>query len=55
MTVTASGRPETSGSGSPAGRPPPRVLVVEDQLQLVRALQINLRARQYEVDRKSVV
>jgi two-component system, OmpR family, KDP operon response regulator KdpE len=27
----------------------PAVLVIEDQLQLLRALQINLRARQYEV------
>jgi len=46
MTATASGRPEIS---RPAGRPVPCVLVVEDQLQLLRALQINLRARQYEV------
>jgi two-component system, OmpR family, KDP operon response regulator KdpE len=27
----------------------PRILVVEDQVQLLRALQINLRARQYDV------
>jgi two-component system KDP operon response regulator KdpE len=27
----------------------PRILVVEDQMQLLRALEINLRARQYEV------
>jgi two-component system KDP operon response regulator KdpE len=27
----------------------PRILVVEDQTQLLRALEINLRARQYEV------
>ena len=46
MTVTASGQPEFS---RPAGRPVPLVLVVEDQPQLVRALRINLRARQYEV------
>ena len=46
MTVTASGQPEFP---RPAGRPVPLVLVVEDQPQLVRALRINLRARQYEV------
>jgi len=46
MTSTASGRPEFS---RPAGRPVALVLVVEDQPQLLRALQINLRARQYEV------
>jgi len=48
VTTLASGRPETSPS-RPAGRPVPRILVVEDQLQLLRALEINLRARQYEV------
>jgi two-component system KDP operon response regulator KdpE len=46
MTVAASGQPELS---RPTGRPVPLVLVVEDQPQLLRALQINLRARQYEV------
>jgi len=46
MSVTASGRPEFS---RPAGRPVPLILIVEDQPQLLRALQINLRARQYEV------
>src|SRR5215469_5729978 len=46
MTAAASGRAETS---RPAGRPVPRILVVEDQVQLLRALEINLRARQYEV------
>jgi two-component system, OmpR family, KDP operon response regulator KdpE len=46
MTAAASGRPEVS---RPARRPAPRILIVEDQLQLLRALQINLRARQYEV------
>jgi two-component system, OmpR family, KDP operon response regulator KdpE len=46
MSVTASGQPEVS---RPAGRPVPRILVVEDQIPLLRALQINLRARQYEV------
>jgi two-component system, OmpR family, KDP operon response regulator KdpE len=46
MTATASGQPEFS---RPAGRPVPGVLVVEDQPQLLRALRINLRARQYEV------
>src|SRR6201996_824229 len=46
VTTVASGRPENS---RPAGRPAPRILVVEDQMQLLRALEINLRARQYEV------
>ena len=46
MTVSASGQP---GFSRPAGRPVPQVLVVEDQPQLLRALQINLRARQYDV------
>src|SRR5215467_3309236 len=46
MTVSASGQPDFS---RPTGRPVPRVLVVEDQAQLLRALSINLRARQYEV------
>jgi two-component system KDP operon response regulator KdpE len=40
--------PGQSGETVLAGRPP-RVLVVEDQPQLLRALRINLRARQYEV------
>ncbi len=38
---------------SGAGRPPPagaaRILLVEDQPELLRALRINLRARQYDV------
>ena len=46
MTVSASGQPDFS---RPTGRPVPQVLVVEDQPQLLRALSINLRARQYEV------
>jgi two-component system, OmpR family, KDP operon response regulator KdpE len=46
MTAVTSGWPEGS---QPAGRPVPRILVVEDQAQLLRALEINLRARQYEV------
>jgi two-component system, OmpR family, KDP operon response regulator KdpE len=40
--------PGQRGESSPAGRPA-RVLVVEDQPQLLRALDINLRARKYEV------
>jgi two-component system, OmpR family, KDP operon response regulator KdpE len=44
MTVTVSGGP---GELPATGRPV--ILVVEDQPQLLRALQINLRARQYEV------
>jgi two-component system KDP operon response regulator KdpE len=46
MTTAAPGQP---GEPLLAGRPAPRVLVVEDQPQLLRALRINLRARQYEV------
>jgi two-component system KDP operon response regulator KdpE len=46
MTAAAPGQ---SGEPLPAGRPAPRILVVEDQPQLLRALRINLRARQYEV------
>jgi two-component system, OmpR family, KDP operon response regulator KdpE len=44
MTVTVSGGP---GELPATGRPV--ILVVEDQPQLLRALQINLRARQYVV------
>jgi len=47
MTVPASG--SQGQSPQPAGRPVPLVLVVEDQRQLRRALQINLRAREYQV------
>ena len=45
------GTPTVPGSGrdQPAGAGPAAVLLVEDQPELVRALQINLRARQYEV------
>ena len=40
----------SSEAGSPGVRVPPTgVLIVEDQPELVRALQINLRARQYDV------
>jgi two-component system, OmpR family, KDP operon response regulator KdpE len=46
MTTAAPGQ---SGESLPAGRPAPRILVVEDQPQLLRALQLNLRARNYEV------
>jgi two-component system, OmpR family, KDP operon response regulator KdpE len=46
MTAVTPGRRDES---PPAGRPIPRVLVVEDQAQLLRALRINLRARHYEV------
>jgi two-component system KDP operon response regulator KdpE len=45
MTTVVSGQ---QGEPSLAGRPA-RVLIVEDQPQLLRALRINLRARQYEV------
>jgi len=45
------GTPAVPGSGAvlPAGAGPAEILLVEDQPELVRALQINLRARQYEV------
>jgi two-component system, OmpR family, KDP operon response regulator KdpE len=45
------GTPTVPGSGRvpPAGASPAAILLVEDQPELVRALQINLRARQYEV------
>jgi two-component system KDP operon response regulator KdpE len=45
------GTPTVPGSGRvlPAGASPATILLVEDQPELVRALQINLRARQYEV------
>jgi two-component system KDP operon response regulator KdpE len=46
MTAAVSGQ---RGESPLAGRPAARVLVVEDQPQLLRALGINLRARQYEV------
>jgi two-component system KDP operon response regulator KdpE len=45
------GTPAVPGSGRvrPAGAGPAEILLVEDQPELVRALQINLRARQYGV------
>ncbi len=60
MTAAASGQP---GEPRPAGHPAvaphrdkaahpaaaARILIVEDQPELLRALRINLRARQYEV------
>jgi two-component system KDP operon response regulator KdpE len=46
MTTAAPGQ---SGEPQLAGRPAPLILVVEDQPQLQRALQLNLRARHYEV------
>ncbi len=46
MSVTAPGQP---GLPRPSGRRVARILVVEDQPQLLRALQINLRARDYDV------
>ncbi|MDF9806146.1 two-component system KDP operon response regulator KdpE [Streptomyces sp. HB372] len=36
-----------------SAQPMPRVLVVEDDVQLVRALKINLQARSYEVEEAS--
>jgi two-component system, OmpR family, KDP operon response regulator KdpE len=45
------GTPAVPGSGRvvPAGASPAGILLVEDQPELVRALRINLRARQYDV------
>ena len=41
---------EPAGGPGPSGvRPPKGILIVEDEAELVRALRINLRARQYEV------
>jgi two-component system KDP operon response regulator KdpE len=51
MTATVPGQ----RGDSPLAGPPPaqapgtRILIVEDQPQLLRALRVNLRARQYEV------
>jgi len=42
-------RPESEGPPGPAGSGRAGVLLVEDQPELLRALSINLRARQYEV------
>jgi two-component system KDP operon response regulator KdpE len=47
--ISATAVPSQHGQPVLAGRPAIRVLVVEDQSQLLRALRINLRARQYEV------
>ena len=43
------GTPAVPGSGRVLPDHPAVILLVEDQPELVRALQINLRARQYEV------
>jgi two-component system KDP operon response regulator KdpE len=45
------GTPAVPGSGRvvPGGAGPAEILLVEDQPELVRALEINLRARQYAV------
>ena len=45
------GTPAVPGSGRvlPASASPAGILLVEDQPELVRALEINLRARQYDV------
>jgi len=54
MTVASGsqGQPRSDQPGqlpAAAGRPAPLILVVEDQPPLLRALQLNLRARQYGV------
>jgi two-component system, OmpR family, KDP operon response regulator KdpE len=46
MTSPAAGQ---TGDPHLSGRPAPRVLIVEDQPELLRALRISLRARQYDV------
>ena len=45
------GTPAVPGSGRalPVGAGPAAILLVEDQHELVRALEINLRARRYDV------
>lgn len=49
-SVPAQPGPAESGrSGNPQPGGAARILVVDDQPELVRALAINLRARQYEV------
>ena len=42
-------RPESTGPPGAPGSGRAGVLIVEDQPELLRALSINLRARQYEV------
>ena len=42
-------RPTAATRAAPAERPVTRVLVVDDEPQILRALRINLRARQYDV------
>jgi two-component system, OmpR family, KDP operon response regulator KdpE len=51
MSVTASAGAPEEPSGAPARRPAARarILIVEDEPALLRALRINLRARNYEV------
>ena len=50
LSLAAAAQPETAGAGDGPGRGMTRVLVVDDEPQIVRALRINLRARGYEVD-----
>ncbi len=51
MTAVAPDEGAGAGHGSPAPSPTPvtRVLIVEDEPALLRALRINLRARSYDV------
>ena len=42
-------RPGAEGPGPEGSHRPSGILIVEDEAELVRALRINLRARQYEV------
>jgi two-component system KDP operon response regulator KdpE len=50
MAELGNSRPEPAGGGPGSGRSHPHaVLLVEDQPELLRALGINLRARQYDV------
>ena len=44
------GQPGTRSDGERAGGPVTRVLVVDDEPQILRALRINLRVREYQVD-----
>ena len=49
MTELGASRPEPGGAAGAPGSGRNTVLIVEDQPELLRALGINLRARQYDV------
>jgi len=49
MAELGDSRPESAGPPGAPGSGRAGVLIVEDQLELLRALRINLRARHYAV------